>query len=454
MDSDKLEGVLCTEGLSPAASPEEADLIVVNTCAFVEAAREESIECILELAKSRRPGARLVVTGCLAERYGSELARSMPEVDVVASLDRPLGSTPMDLLQLPRPPVKKPWAYVKIAEGCDRHCHFCAIPLIRGKQRSVPMESILKEVSSLDVAEVVLVAQDSLSWGRDHKGSETSYDARIATTAKGNSKDSKDKDEEVGIADLIRAVSDRTTWTRLLYLYPTSLDDEIIQAIIETGVPYFDLSFQHAARPLLQHMGRPGDGDRFLDLLAHIRSMEPSAVFRASFIIGYPGETEEDHDLLMDFLRSAQLDWAGFFPYSREDGTKAATLPDQVPPALIRERINECSQLQDRITTAKRYELVGKRIEVLVDAPGEGRSYREAPEIDGMVCVPRWMRPGSIYEVVVTDAIGPDLEARPVDAGRTRATRTSEKHYPSTYFMQQAAMQQAACPPRGHTDVH
>ncbi|MCL4312607.1 MAG: radical SAM protein [Actinobacteria bacterium] len=437
VDSDKLEGVLCAEGMSPAPSPEEADLIVVNTCAFVEAAREESIECILELAEARKPETRLVVTGCLAERYGSELAQAMPEIDVVASFDRPLGSSSMDLLRLPRPRSNRPWAYVKIAEGCDRHCHFCAIPSFRGRQRSVPMESILEEVRALDVTEVVLVAQDTLSWGHDRRdrtplGSTPLGSTPLGSTPLGslgfptsNSPTSNSlrvppanmgrKSKRPGIADLLRAVSSMTTRTRLLYLYPSSLGEETIEAILETGIPYFDLSFQHVAKPLLERMGRSGDGDRFVDLIDRIRSMEPSAVFRASFILGYPGETEEDHDLLMDFLRSVQLDWAGFFPYSAEEGTRAAALTDQVPPELIRERINECSQLQDRITAAKRYDLIGEKVEVLVDSPGEGRSYREAPEIDGVIYVPRWMSPGSIYEMVVTDAIGPDLEAHPLN---------------------------------------
>ena len=176
--------------------------------------------------------------------------------------------------------------------------------------------------------------------------------------------------------------------TRLLYLYPSGLTDELIEAVLGTGVPYFDLSLQHVARPLLARMRRWGDGERFLRRMAEIRRAEPAATFRSSFILGYPGETEQDHDRLLSFLAEAQLDWAGFFPFSNEVGTHAAGLPDQVPPALAMERLRECAELQDGITAARRDELVGQERQVLVDAPGRGRTVHEAPEIDGIVHLP------------------------------------------------------------------
>ena len=206
-------------------------------------------------------------------------------------------------------------------------------------------------------------------------------------------------------------MSERVRWTRLLYLYPSTLDDALVEAILATGVPYFDLSLQHVSRPLLKRMRRWGEGDRFLDRIRSIRSAEPTAAFRSSFIVGYPGETEEDHDRLLAWIEEARLDWVGFFPFSNEVGTYAADLDSQVPEELMAERMGECTELQDAITAAKREELIGATVEVLVDAPGEARTYREAPEIDGIVTVPDHLAVGSFVEVIVTDADGPDLTA-------------------------------------------
>jgi len=394
VDSDKLAGRLVSEGLEAADRPEDADLVVVNTCAFIEAAREESIDTILALAGARRPGARLVVTGCLAERAGAELAEALPEVDQVAgfgvavTLGAKPGSAPpsFDLLNLPRPKSDVPWAYVKVAEGCDRTCGFCAIPSFRGPQRSRAEESILAEVEALDVAEIVLVAQDLASYGRDvgRKGA---------------------------IVPLVDAVAARVARARLLYLYPSELDDRLVDTICATGVAYFDLSLQHASKPLLRRMRRWGDGPRFLARIGAIREREPTAAFRSSFIVGYPGETEEDHDVLLRFVEEAELDWAGFFSYSREEGTHAAALDGAVDPGLVAERLLELSELQDRITAVRRSDLVGDIVEVLVDEPGVGRTHREAPEIDGIIAVPHDLTPGTFAKVTISGAAGPDLEA-------------------------------------------
>jgi len=394
VDSDKLAGRLVSEGLAAADRPEDADLVVVNTCAFIEAAREESIDTILALAGARRPGARLVVTGCLAERAGAELAEALPEVDQVAGFGVAvtLGAKPgpalpsFDLLNLPRPKSDVPWAYVKVAEGCDRTCGFCAIPSFRGPQRSRTEESILAEVDGLQVVEIVLVAQDLASYGRDvgRKGA---------------------------IVPLVDAVAARVARVRLLYLYPSELDDRLVDTICATGVPYFDLSLQHASKPLLRRMRRWGDGPRFLSRIESIRRREPSAAFRSSFIVGYPGETEEDHDVLLRFVEEAELDWAGFFSYSREEGTHAAALGGGVDPGLVAERLLELSELQDRITAVRRSDLVGDIVEVLVDEPGVGRTHREAPEIDGIIAVPHGLTPGMFAKVTITGAAGPDLEA-------------------------------------------
>jgi len=454
VDSDKLAGTLVGDGLEAADDPSQADVVVVNTCAFIEAARQESIDTVLALADGAKRGARIVVTGCMAERYGDELARALPEVDLVAPFGTPLlsgarpepvaepvaflGTVPpgggrsgrtarrgpssaaprsnaFDLLELPRPPAHAPWAYVKVAEGGDRSCGFCAIPSFRGPQRSRTPAAVLAEVDQLaagatPLGEVVLVAQDLASFGLDR----TSGGARPEQGA------------TRPLVDLVGRVAERVPRVRLLYLYPSSLDDELVDAVLATGVPYFDLSLQHVSRPLLHRMRRWGEGDRFLERIASIRSREPGATFRSSFIVGYPGETEDDHDRLLAWLAEAQLDWAGFFLFSPEDGTPAAVLDGRVPEDLARRRIDECTELQDAITATRRDALIGATVDVLVDEPGRGRTYREAPEIDGvveLVDVPGTRAAsavGTVVRATVVAAEGPDLSAELVSCGAVR----------------------------------
>jgi ribosomal protein S12 methylthiotransferase len=414
VDSDKVVATLLADGLVPTDTPGDADLVVVNTCAFIDAARQESIDVALALADVKRPDARLVVTGCMAERYGDELASALPEadavvgfadegalVDVVLRGRKPTGVR--DLLELPRPAPSAPWAYVKVAEGCDRACAFCAIPSFRGAQRSRAPESIEAEVASLvhaGAAEIVLVAQDLAWYGRD-------------------------VGEPGALAPLLRRLdhlaADGLQRVRLLYLYPSEVKDPLVATMLElpTVVPYFDLSLQHAAPGLLRRMKRWGSGDRFLDAIASIRAAAPDAAFRSSFIVGFPGETEDDHDALLAFLRAAALDWAGFFPFSPEDGTPAATLDGAVAPELAAERLRECGDLQEPITQAARDALVGTTVDVLVDAVEAdglvGRTHREAPEIDGVVRIGGAdARPGAVVAAEVTGAVGPDLDAVPV----------------------------------------
>ena len=403
VDSDKLIGTLLADGMLATDSAEDADLVVVNTCAFIDEARRESIDTILSLDEQRKKSSRLVVTGCMAERYGQELADELPEVDLVAGFGVPVhtpaskklipvGSAPvptLDLLNLPRPKSSSPWAYIKIAEGCDRTCGFCAIPSFRGPQRSRDVQSIISEVEQLEAREIILIAQDLASYG-------------------------KDRPDELGagsIVSLVRQVSAMVDRTRLLYLYPSDLSDGLIDAICDSGVPYFDLSLQHVSKPLLRRMRRWGDGQRFLDRIADIRKREPDAAFRSNFIVGYPGETEEDHDQLLDFVEKAELDWCGFFSYSAEDGTYAKDLDGQVDQGLMRERLSELSEMQDGITSRRRDDLVGRTMNVLVDEEGVARSHREAPEIDGIIEVPTSLEVGQFYDVTVTSAMGPDLVA-------------------------------------------
>jgi ribosomal protein S12 methylthiotransferase len=397
VDSDKLTASLLADGLEPAAAAEEADLVVVNTCAFVEAARQESIDAALTLAGARRPGAKLVVTGCMAERYGAELAAALPEADAVvgfggegALADVVLKRKPTgvrDLLELPRAAPAAPWAYVKIAEGCDRACAFCAIPSFRGKQRSRSPEAIEAEARSLvehGAAELVLVAQDLAWYGRD-------------------------AGDPGALEPLLRRLdalsADGLARIRLLYLYPSEVRDPLVSTMLElpTVVPYFDLSLQHASATLLRRMKRWGSGHRFHEIITEVRAREPEAAFRSSFIVGFPGETERDHDELLAFLADVELDWAGFFPFSSEDGTPAATMDGVVPD-----------------TRATRDALIGTHIDVLVDGVDDetdeplGRTHREAPEIDGVVRIgDAFARPGARVRARVTSAFGPDLIAEP-----------------------------------------
>jgi ribosomal protein S12 methylthiotransferase len=414
VDSDKVTASLVADGLQPATSPEDAELVVVNTCAFVEAARQESIDVTLVLAEARKPGSKLVVTGCLAERYGDELAAALPEADAVVGFGaegalaevvlkrKPAGVR--DLLELPRPAPAAQWAYVKVAEGCDRACAFCAIPSFRGKQRSRTPDAIETEARSLverGAAEIVLVAQDLAWYGRD-------------------------AGEPGSLAPLLQRLDalapDGLARIRLLYLYPSEVRDPLVSTMLElpTVVPYFDLSLQHASAPLLRRMKRWGSGERFMDLVAGIRAREPDATFRSSFIVGFPGETERDHDELLAFLGAVELDWAGFFPFSPEDGTPAAGMDGHVPDELVRERLRECAELQDPITRGSRDALVGTDLDVFVDGADDetgepvGRSHREAPEIDGVVRIRcAFARPGARVRARVTSACGPDLIAMP-----------------------------------------
>ncbi|HVM39316.1 MAG TPA: 30S ribosomal protein S12 methylthiotransferase RimO [Acidimicrobiia bacterium] len=437
VDSEKMAAALARDGVEPTDDVGAADLVVLNTCAFIEAAREESVGVALELAAARRPGARLVVTGCMAERYGAELADALPEADAVVGfageatlasdvlgLATPVGmprrkpSGVADLLDLPRRAPAHPWAYLKVAEGCDRACAFCAIPTFRGRQVSRSLDAIVDEATALvegGVSELVLVAQDVAWYGRDLDGT-----PRLA--------DVMGRLDALAPAGLARQ--------RLLYLYPSEVKGPLLDAVLDlpTAVPYFDFSLQHASASLLRRMKRWGSGERFRSLVDEIRARRPDAAFRSSFIVGFPGETEDDHDELLAFLEGAELDWAGFFPFSREDDTAAASMEGAPPPDVVGDRIRELQELQDRITAGHRHALVGTTVEVFVDewladdlaaggrpdgpegAVAIGRTHREAPEIDGVVYLHGdvVVRPGVVVEARVTGVAGPDLQAEAV----------------------------------------
>ncbi len=413
VDSDKLTAILAEAGYAAARSEEDADVVMVNTCAFIEAARQESIETILDHGARKRDDARLVVLGCMAQRYETELVDALPEADAVVGLDRygelvgrldamtgwqPVDFRPrpkMDILfEVRRPAPSTPYAYVKVAEGCDKPCTFCAIPLFRGKQRSRAPVNIRDEVVQLvadGVSEVVLVAQDLAAYGRD-----------IAAPG--------------GIVELLRFLSDvdGLRRMRLLYLYPKEIRPALIaeMAVNPLIASYFDLSLQHASGPLLRAMKRPGDGERHRRLVEDIRAADPDAALRSSFIVGFPGETDDQVEELAEFLEAAQLDWAGFFPYSAEEGTPAALLPGRIGDDEIAARLRHLQAIQDEITAARNAAQVGRTVDVLVDMVEEGvpvgRSYREAPEIDGVITLDRG-RAGEWVRAEITGAYETDL---------------------------------------------
>ena len=416
VDSDKVTGMLMSAGYAAAATPEAADVVMVNTCGFIEPARRESVDTILDLAGAKRDDASLVVIGCMAQRYESELTEALPEADAIVGLDRypelidrldalttwtpiTIGSarrSHMDILyETRRPTPTTPYAYVKAAEGCDKLCTFCAIPQFRGKQRSRSADNIRDEIAELaetGVAEIGLVAQDLAAYGRDIDGPD--------------------------IVDLVQSVStvDGLRRLRLYYLYPREIRPRLISEMASNPVvaDYFDLSLQHTSPSLLRAMKRPGSGEHHGELIERIRSEAPNAAMRSSFILGFPGETDEDVDGLGEFLKDANLDWAGFFPYSPEEGTPAATMELQVPEAEKQSRLRHLQAIQDEITTGCSIDQIGRTLTVVVDQVEDdqavARSYREAPEIDGVILLDKGI-PGEWLDVEVVGGYGTDLDA-------------------------------------------
>jgi len=414
VDSEKLIAMLSESGYTWAATPEDADVVMVNTCAFIQEARAESVATILEMEDRKRSDAKSVVIGCMAQRFGAEVEGALPEVDAVLGidrygelvgvLDRLTNWEPVELRRRPlmdilhatgRPVSSLPYAYLKVAEGCNKPCTFCAIPAIRGKQRSRRPVEVHEELSGLvqsGATEVVLVAQDLAAYGRDIE-------------APG------------GLPDLLTFLSDvdGLARLRLLYLHPREISERLLQEMTnnELVAPYFDLSLQHVSPPLLRGMKRPGNTEKHLALVARIRELDSSAALRSSFIVGFPGETDDHVDELADFLSEARLDWAGFFPYSAEPGTPAAGMEQQIPRDLAMDRLRYLSAAQDEITEEKNGELVGERDMVLVDQVEDGvpvsRSHRHAPEIDGVVRLDGG-EAGQWKEVEYTGVFGPDME--------------------------------------------
>lgn len=415
VDSEKLTAMLSEAGYGWSDRPEDADVVMVNTCAFIEEARAESVETILELERLKRPDAKSVVLGCMAQRFGSEVEDALPEIDAVMGLDRYgelvgvldrlTGWAPVEIRRRPvmdilhatgRPSSDLPYAYLKVAEGCDKPCTFCAIPSIRGKQRSRRPVEIREELAGLvdaGTSEVVLVAQDLAAYGRDI-------------------------DAPGGLPDLLEFISDVAGLRRLrlLYLHPREITERLLTEMTSNDLvaPYFDLSLQHVSGPLLRSMKRPGNTEKHTSLIGRIRELSPDAALRSSFIVGFPGETDEHVEELADFLTSVSLDWAGFFPYSAEPGTPAAEMSGQIARSVVMERLRYLSDLQEDITEDRHSHWLGRADTVVIDQVEDGvplgRSHRQAPEIDGVVRLDRG-QVGAWVDVEYTGVFGPDMEA-------------------------------------------
>jgi ribosomal protein S12 methylthiotransferase len=421
VDGELMLGLLARDGVAHVDRAEAADCVVVNTCAFIDRAKQESIETILELAawKTAAPGRRLVVTGCLPQRYGAELLAEMPEVDalvgtgelprivdVVRRLDAReawiAGAPPGYVYRADTPRVRLgrvPYAYVKIAEGCSMGCTFCAIPLMRGRHRSRPLTDIVLEVEALardGIQEVVLVSQDTLAWGKDLPGPGRS-----------------------DFGDLLLALSETAVpWLRYLYLHPAHVTDKLVAKLGQVrALPYVDMPIQHADDGVLRAMRRGVTGRRMAEIVAALRETLPGATLRTTVLVGFPGETEAAFERLLAFLDDVRFDRVGCFVYSAEEGTPAVALPAQVATEVAEERARLVQETQDRLAWARQDMLLGSIQEVLIDGPSqdpafawEGRTAAQAPEIDGVVYVrDRELTAGLRAPVEIVEVDGYDL---------------------------------------------
>ncbi len=392
VDTEWVAADLEAKGLVQVGEPEEADLLVVNTCAFLQEAVEESVETILDAArwKAERPGARLVVLGCLPQRYGRDLADSLPEVDVFVGCGR-LGQAAELILEgrrtegidmrrpsyLPDGVVRRQSslgahvAYLKVAEGCSRRCSFCVVPRIRGPQRSRPLQDVIAEARQLAAAgvrEVILVAQDLVSYGRDLGLRD-------------------------GLVRLLGALGEvGLPWIRLMYLHPRGLTDEVLELARQVCVPYLDVPIQHVADPVLRAMRRPYRERDVRRLLDRVRRIWPEAWLRTTLLVGHPGEGRQEYILLKKFVQDARFDHLGVFSFSPEEGTASAAMRPRPARRTAERRRGELMALQKEISRARLERLVGRELTVLVDGPGpehlwEARHEGQAPEVDGLVYV-------------------------------------------------------------------
>ncbi len=440
VDSEVMLGVAADSGYRITDDASEAEVIVVNTCGFIGEAKKESIDTIFEMAHYKEAGKleRLVVSGCLSQRHPVELANEMPEVDhFLGSSDmlklgdvlkggaaRMLVGNPADFLTSAAAPRRlstpKGHAYVKIAEGCNRTCAFCVIPELRGKQRSRAVADVRREVEALAAdgdREVNLVSQDTIAYGRDLEG-------------------------RPSLADVVRAVADvdGIHWVRIFYLYPEKMTDEVIDLLASHPrvVPYVDMPLQHAADGMLRRMRRGHGGARLRDVVSRLRDRVPGLTFRTAFIVGHPGETDEEFTELLEFVKWAEFDRVGVFRYSDEESSRSFHIDGKVPEKVANARYRKLMLLQRRISQKKSRALVGKELEVLVEGTSDehefvqmGRHAGQAPDIDGQVYLSGGeARPGEIRRVVVSQASDYDLVGELIDggdAGRRPAAKSPKK---------------------------
>ena len=440
VDSEVMMGLSQEGGHTLTSNPAEADVLVVNTCAFIDSAKEESVNTILELAELKKTGSctRLVVTGCLGERYRDELKLQIPEIDAVLGTGEvpeivgaiegvaKIRKIPLTLIRsqspIPNPQslptylydaeprvfaTPRHFAYIKVAEGCDYKCSFCIIPTLRGHYRSRPVEAIVREARSLaerGVREVILISQDTTFYGRD-------------------------RGDGAALPRLLRELNEieGIDWIRLLYLYPTTITDDILEAMAECEkvVKYIDLPLQHAADDVLRRMKRPGTGAGYRKLLARIRERVPGVTLRTTFIVGFPGETGQEFAALRDFVREVRFDHMGVFTYSHEEGTTAHDLPDDVPARVKQRRRNALMAEQKRIVGRAQRRRVGAQVEVMVDGPSpehelvwRGRLTGQAPDIDPVVYFTdtdvESLRPGAVFPAEIVGSREYDLVVRPL----------------------------------------
>jgi len=436
VDSEVMLGVAQDAGFLHVDRPEDAEIIVVNTCGFIGEAKKESIDTIFEMAAHKQDGAcrRLVVAGCLSQRHPAELALEMPEVDhflgssdmlglrtvLSGKADRMLVGDPASWLIRSTDPraisTGRASAYVKIAEGCNRTCSFCVIPELRGKQRSRPVDDIVREVETLAAGgafEINLVSQDTIAYGRD-----------LPAAA------------HADLETVVRRVADvpGVHWVRLFYLYPESLSDGLIELLAQHPrvLPYVDMPLQHAADAMLRRMRRGHGGKRLRDLVERLRREVPALVFRTAFIVGHPGETEDEFRELCDFVRWAEFERVAAFRYSDEDGVRSETMDSKVPIKLADARYRKLMALQRPISHAKNQKLIGRTLEVIVEGASDeheyvlmGRHSGQAPDIDGQVYLSGGEpMPGTLRRVLITQASDYDLVGEVLDEdepGRPRA---------------------------------
>ncbi len=409
VDSEQIMGVLMENGHEIVADPKKADAIVVNTCGFIESAKEESINTIFEMAQYAD---KLIVCGCLAQRYEEELKEEIPEIDAIIPirdyghlaqrLQEVLGGGSLgDFAKSERPLSGTPWsAYVKISDGCSNHCTYCAIPLIRGDQKSKVIDEVVAEVkhlASIGVQEITLIAQDTTKYGLDNYG-------------------------KLMLAELLRQVEkvEEIRWIRVLYMYPDEIEDEVLEVMAASDkiLPYFDIPMQHANDRLLKKMNRRGTKEDTIALVKKIRSMFPDAVLRTTAIVGFPSETDEEFEELVDFIREVEWDRLGAFTYSREEDTPAYDMDGLIDEVTAQSRLERLMAVQKDISKQKNEEKVGNVIEVLIEEKEglkdqyRGRSAADAPdEVDGVVIV-RSKKPlkiGGFVNVRITDATEYDL---------------------------------------------